>query len=63
VIEVFDAAGRCVRSMRLGGLRAGAHHERFDAFDARGRRLANGVYHVRITSGGAARSDRMLLLR
>jgi hypothetical protein len=58
-IEIIDVTGRRVRAARLGRLPAGWNSWGVDASDADGRRLANGVYFVRVSAGGAQRTTRV----
>ncbi len=53
VMNVFDAAGRAVRSIAVDGLEAGRHSLAWDGRTDRGERVAPGVYFVRLTSAGA----------
>ncbi|MFN8586583.1 MAG: FG-GAP-like repeat-containing protein [Candidatus Eisenbacteria bacterium] len=57
-VEIFDAAGRRVRSLAEGPRAAGRHVLKWDGRDAQGRRAAPGLYLVRMTSrsGGATRT-------
>jgi flagellar hook assembly protein FlgD len=47
-LAVFDAAGRHVRTLVKGGQRAGRYSVLWNGRDDSGRRLANGVYFVRL---------------
>jgi M6 family metalloprotease-like protein len=62
-VEVFSLTGRRVRELVGATLEAGEHRVRWDGTDATGRGVANGVYVVRIVSGGLKSSKRFLLLR
>ena len=62
-LEIFDAAGRRVRSLTLGRRSAGDHDVVFDGRDAHGRELASGVYHYRLRSGNESLVRRMVLVR
>ena len=48
--HVFDVAGRMVRTLRSGYLRAGRHEIGWDGRDDRGCPVASGVYFVRLSS-------------
>src|SRR5262249_51978155 len=61
-ITVYDATDRRVDLAGRGGLWAGGPRWRFDRRRS-GRALAPGVYFYTVTAGGAARSDRMVVLR
>lgn len=43
-VDVYDTAGRHVRTLHDGSLDAGDHRVRWDGIDASGRRVASGVY-------------------
>jgi hypothetical protein len=56
-VELFDVAGRIVRTQQLQG--AGTHAVRFDALGM----LEPGLYFVRAANRGATRSTRLVLTR
>ena len=63
-LEVFDAAGRRVRTLHHGELAAGRHVFRWDGRDARGLSVSSGVYLARVEDGnGRATSRRMTLMK
>lgn len=63
-LEVFDAAGRRVRTLARSDRRAGDRELLWDRLDGRGRRLGPGLYLVRMsTSGGVRQEARVVLLR
>lgn len=62
VLDVFDAAGRRVRSSRLA-LQEGWQNVSFDGSDDNGRPLASGVYFYRISSGPEVRTSKMVIYR
>ncbi|UCG42283.1 MAG: T9SS type A sorting domain-containing protein [candidate division WOR-3 bacterium] len=47
-LTVFDASGRAVRTLVKGQARAGAHTSVWNGTDDYGRRLARGIYFVRL---------------
>ena len=51
LLEVFDALGRRVRTLRDGPDRAGAHSVAWNGRDDSGRRLTHGVYLARLEAG------------
>ncbi len=57
-LELFDAAGRCVRSRDLGTLEAGSHHVSLE----RDARIGAGIYFARLTQGGRQASLRVVVL-
>jgi hypothetical protein len=57
-IEVYDAAGRIVRSLVDEELHAGEHTVVFDALN-----VSSGVYLYRLSAGDAVAARRMILLR
>ncbi len=61
-VEVFDLAGRCVRSLANGDHAAGPTPIGWDLADGSGRRVAAGVYLVRATAAGATVTRRLVVL-
>lgn len=61
-LEVFDAAGRRVRSLVSAVLDAGDHTVAWDGTDDGGRRVPSGVYLYRLESGGIVTGRKMLLV-
>jgi glucose/arabinose dehydrogenase len=63
-LRVHDATGRAVRTLLAGSARdAAAHDVLWDGRDDAGEPVPAGVYHARLEGGGAARSQRVVLLR
>lgn len=62
-VEIYDAAGRRVRTLRNGPEAAGTHTLRFATADQFGRRLASGVYFVRLETGGLVQVKQIAVLR
>ncbi len=63
-IEVFDIAGRHVRTLVDGEPRdAGSHTAVWSGLDASGQRVASGVYLCRLEVDGVVFSRRMVLLK
>jgi flagellar hook assembly protein FlgD len=62
-LRVFDVTGREVRRLIRGDLDAGRHLATWDGKDARGVRVASGVYWFRLESQGTTRETRALVLR
>ena len=62
VLVVHDAAGRSVRTLFRGPHPAGAFDMSWDLRDDGGHRVANGVYFVRLESGGRAITRRMIAM-
>ncbi len=60
-IEIFDVAGRHVRSLRRETLRAGAHELEWDLHDDRGARAAAGLYFVRARLGTNTATHRIVI--
>jgi len=58
-MDVFDAAGRRVRTLATGRRPAGAHEVAWDGRDAAGRTVAPGVYFWRVRADGATRSGKV----
>lgn len=62
-LEIFDAAGRRVRTIERGILPAGRHEAAWDGLDDRGGNLPSGVYFARLQTGKIVLSRKMVLLR
>jgi hypothetical protein len=63
-VAVYDAGGRVVRRLFSGTRPAGDHDLEWDGRDARGERVASGVYFVRIRpENGAAVARKLVLVR
>jgi flagellar hook assembly protein FlgD len=62
-IEVFDVAGRRVRSERTGTLAAGWRELSFQARDASGQTLPSGVYFYRVKANGETLTRKMVIAR
>ena len=61
-IHLFDAAGRLVRTIASGWYEAGDHEVTWRRADQRGG-LANGVYFVKLETGGVTRSQKVMVLQ
>jgi len=61
-VAVYDAAGRLVSVLFSGRRDGGAHQLQWDGRDAGGRRVASGVYFVRVHSRDATSVGRKLVL-
>ncbi len=59
-VEVFDAAGRLVRTLFSGRAESGALSLAWDGLDDRGHRAGDGVYFVRARSAGATATRRLV---
>jgi hypothetical protein len=59
-VEVFDAAGRLVRTLYAGHAGAGQLPLDWDGLDARGRRASDGVYFLRARAAGATVTRRLV---
>ncbi|MEZ4652918.1 MAG: FG-GAP-like repeat-containing protein [Candidatus Eisenbacteria bacterium] len=62
-LQIFDAAGRLVRTVFEGRLEAGSHTLPWDGHDDQGRRVRNGTYWGRLHGTGESSSLRMILVR
>ncbi len=62
-LEVFDARGRLVRTLRTGHADDGQETVIWDGTDRSGRRVASGVYELRLTTPDATTSRRVTLMR
>jgi flagellar hook assembly protein FlgD len=63
VLEIFDLAGRRVRTLVSADLPAGAHALRWNGTDDSGRALASGGYLGRLRLGGDTALVKMQLIR
>ncbi len=61
-LTVFDVRGRLVTTLMDGPRPAGDYTIRWDGKDADGRRLASGVYFVRLSASGETVTTKMLVL-
>jgi hypothetical protein len=62
-VAVYDAAGRLVRTLFSGRRDGGEHRIEWDGNDAHGRRVASGVYFVRVHTPDASVARKLVLLR
>ncbi len=62
-INVYDLAGRLVATLVDRPLVAGAHAVQWNGTDAAQRRVANGVYFVRMTAGALTQTQKMVFIR
>jgi hypothetical protein len=62
-LEVFDAGGRRVRTLRRGWIDAGEHAIRYDLQDAGGRPLGSGLYFVRLRGEGRSLGTRLFVVK
>jgi hypothetical protein len=62
-LEIYDPAGRLVRRLVAGRLPAGERTLPWDGRDARGRRVAAGLYLLRLSTGAEVRTSRLVMLR
>jgi hypothetical protein len=62
-VEIFDAAGRRVRTLADGAWPAGRGSMEWDLADDSGARVAPGVYPVRARAGGAEWKGRVIVTR
>ena len=62
-LNIFDLAGRLVRSFNLVGEQTGLNRLVWDGRDMGGIPVATGPYFYQLTSGGSVQQKKMLLLR
>ncbi len=62
-LDVFDAAGRCVRTVSSGPQAPGLHALSWDGEDDLSRPLASGVYFYALKAGREIRTGKCLLLK
>jgi len=61
-LGVYDVAGRRVRDLVSGRVKAGIHRLEWDRRDVRGRLLPSGVYFLRLEAGEFRKTRKLLLL-
>jgi hypothetical protein len=61
-LSLHDVAGRLVRTIAEGTLAAGPHHFDWDRIDEHGRRVAAGVYFVRLEAGSERARAKVVVL-
>jgi subtilisin-like proprotein convertase family protein len=62
-LEIFDVAGRLVRTLVDTRLPAATHDVVWDGRDGRGRGVASGVFYYRLTTADGSATAKMLLLK
>ena len=62
-VEVYDVAGREVRSIEAIPVSAGTRHMTFDGRDDEGRLLPSGVYFYRVTANNSTSTRKMVIER
>jgi hypothetical protein len=62
-LEVYDVAGRHLRSLDQGWRGRGEHRTAWDRLDARGDRVARGVYVVQLVAGKTSLTRKVVLVR
>ena len=62
-LEILGVDGRLVRELVSRRLDSGAHHVPWDGRDGSGRRVASGVYLVRLRAAGEMHTQRLVLLQ
>mgnify|MGYP001221678895 CR=1 FL=1 len=62
-VDVVDVGGRRVRNLLSGDLPAGVHQIAWDLMEESGRPAADGIYFVRLQSGGGVASAKLVITR
>jgi len=62
-LSVYDVGGRLVRSLADGPWAAGRHVAAWDGRNEKGRRVAGGVYLMRLEVGGVSATAPVTLIR
>ncbi len=62
-LDIFDPAGRKVRSLASGPLAPGAHAIAWDGTDEAGQRLPSGLYLYRLEADGRSLTRKMMLVK
>jgi len=62
-LEILDLSGRRVRDLGRSRPGAGTHYAQWDGRDGDGSAVEAGLYFVRLTTPGGARTARLMLVR
>ncbi len=62
-IVIYDIAGRLVWENRIGQAAEGSHRIAWGGLDRSGRPVSNGVYFVKVASGGKTSTAKLVVLR
>ena len=62
-VEIYDVAGRRVRTLAVKGARAGWQNVSFSGRDDTGQSLASGVYFYRVSANGTTVTNKMVIAR
>jgi subtilisin family serine protease len=62
-IEIYDAAGRMIRTLINESRNAGVHQVTWDGMDDAGKLVGSGVYFYRLKAGAFEQSRRMTILK
>jgi len=62
-LRLYDPSGRLIRTLLQGRLGPGAHEAAWDGRDAAGRAVAAGSYYYRLSTGDAALTGRLAVVR
>ncbi|HSG27911.1 MAG TPA: FlgD immunoglobulin-like domain containing protein, partial [Candidatus Krumholzibacterium sp.] len=62
-LDIFDVAGRRIKTLANGIMREGDHRVEWDGRDNNGSRVASGVYFYRLRAGKDTLTRKMVLLR
>jgi hypothetical protein len=61
--SIYDVSGRCIRSLHDGILPRGPLELYWDGRDREGRRVAPGIYWIRVATADGSRTERLVVLR
>jgi flagellar hook assembly protein FlgD len=62
-LDIFDLAGRKVKTLASGPQKAGDHGIDWDGTNEHGRRVASGIYFLRLETGEGAATRHLNLIR
>jgi flagellar hook assembly protein FlgD len=62
-LEIFDAAGRRVRTLVAGEYTPGFHTTTWDGLDAGGRTVSSGIYFLQLRTEGQSRQIKIVVAR
>ncbi|HSG27915.1 MAG TPA: T9SS type A sorting domain-containing protein [Candidatus Krumholzibacterium sp.] len=62
-LSIFDLRGRMIRVLADDLFTKGSHAARWDGLDSRGRKVASGLYFLRVEAGKSRESKKLVLAR
>jgi flagellar hook assembly protein FlgD len=62
-LRIYDIAGRCVKVVEDSRRQAGIYHTKWNGYDNNRRRVAAGIYFIRMETGSFHSTKKVLLVR